>query len=40
MGTVRLPAHYRVGGFGRQAVYAARVDDLGLHWLEIFDPPR
>jgi hypothetical protein len=40
MGIVRFPAHHRVVGFGRQAVYAVRVDDLGLHWLEIFDPPR
>jgi hypothetical protein len=38
--TIRLPAGHRVIGFGRHAVYAVRVDDLGLHWLEVFDPPR
>jgi hypothetical protein len=38
--SLRLPADNRVVGFGRQAVYAVRVDDLGLHWLEIYNPPR
>jgi hypothetical protein len=38
--TIRLPADRRVIGFGRSAVYAVHVDDLGLHWLEVYDPPR
>ncbi len=36
---VRLPADHRVIGFGRDAVYAVRVDDVGLNWLEVFAPP-
>jgi hypothetical protein len=35
----RLPAGHRVIGFGDDAVYAARVDDLGLNWLELYRLP-
>jgi hypothetical protein len=40
VGQVRLPRDHRVVGFGRSAVFAVRTDDLGLNWLEIFEPPR
>lgn len=37
---IRLPAGRRIIGFGRGAVYAVHVDELGLNWLEVYDPPR
>jgi hypothetical protein len=37
---IRLPADRELIGFGRSAVYAARVDELGLYWIEAYDPPR
>lgn len=36
---IRLPAGRQVVGSGRQAVYAVRVDDLGLQWLERYAIP-
>lgn len=38
-GRVRLPAEHRVIGFGDGVVYAVRVDDLGLNWLELYRAP-
>lgn len=35
---VRLPAGQRVIGFGEDLVFAVRVDDLGLNWLELYRP--
>ncbi|NIP83109.1 MAG: hypothetical protein GWM90_29320 [Gemmatimonadetes bacterium] len=37
---VRLPAGQRVIGFGEDAIYAIRVDDLGLNWLELYRLPN
>jgi hypothetical protein len=37
---IRLPADREVIGFGRSAVFAVHVDDVGLYWLEVYDPPR
>jgi hypothetical protein len=36
---VRLPEGRRVVGFGGDAVYVVRVDELGLNWLEVYDMP-
>ncbi|MDX1673743.1 MAG: hypothetical protein R3314_02980 [Longimicrobiales bacterium] len=36
VGAIRLPAGRRVIGFGGDRVFAVRVDDLGLSWLEVY----
>jgi hypothetical protein len=33
---VRLPPGRRIIGFGRDATYAVHVDDVGLHWIEVY----
>jgi streptogramin lyase len=37
---VRLPDGQRVIGFDDHTVFAVRVDDLGLNWLELYRRPR
>lgn len=38
-GRVTLPAGYRIVGLGARGVYARRLDDDGISWLERFDRP-
>lgn len=39
-GSVVLPIERTVVGFGRNAVYLARTDELGFQWLERYDRPE